>query len=51
MKGAARVLANRVLLPCLGVLLVLSLWEATLLAYHLPAIVLPSSRLSVVAMI
>jgi len=42
MKRAARVLANRVLLPCLGVLLVLSLWEATLLAYHLPAIVLPS---------
>ena len=35
-------LTNRVLLPLAGVLIVLAIWEGTVLAYHLPAIVLPS---------
>lgn len=37
-----RVVARRVLLPLVGVACVLAVWEATLLVYRLPAIVLPS---------
>jgi ABC-type nitrate/sulfonate/bicarbonate transport system permease component len=38
----SRMLARRVLLPLAGVLLVLAVWEVTLLAYRLPPIVLPT---------
>lgn len=37
-----RVVARRILLPLVGVACVLAVWEATLLVYRLPAIVLPS---------
>jgi sulfonate transport system permease protein len=37
-----RLLKNRVLLPFVGVLLLLAAWEATVLVYKLPAVVLPS---------
>ena len=39
---ARRLLRNRVLLPLIGVLLVLAAWEATVLVYELPVVVLPS---------
>ena len=39
---AARMLRNRVLLPLIGVLLVAAVWQATLLVYRLPVVVLPS---------
>ena len=35
-------LRNRVLLPATGVLIVLAVWEATVVFYKLPPIVLPS---------
>ena len=44
-KGAVRtrrLWKNRVLLPFVGVLLLLAAWEATVLVYKLPAVVLPS---------
>lgn len=37
-----RLLKNRVLLPFVGVLLLLAAWEATVLGYELPVVVLPS---------
>jgi ABC-type nitrate/sulfonate/bicarbonate transport system permease component len=37
-----QVVSRRVLLPAIGVAIVLAIWEATLLAYRLPPIVLPS---------
>jgi ABC-type nitrate/sulfonate/bicarbonate transport system permease component len=40
--GVANVATRRVLLPAVGVALVLVLWEATVVFYRLPAIVLPS---------
>jgi ABC-type nitrate/sulfonate/bicarbonate transport system permease component len=42
MKSGARVVTRRVVLPLVGVACVLAVWEATLLAYRLPPIVLPS---------
>ena len=42
MIAAVRLVRNRVLLPLLGVLLVLAAWEATVVVYRLPPIVLPS---------
>jgi ABC-type nitrate/sulfonate/bicarbonate transport system permease component len=39
---ARALLTNRVLLPLAGVLIVLAIWEGTVVAYRLPAIVLPS---------
>jgi len=42
MKRGAGLLARRVLLPVVGVACVLAVWEATLLVYRLPPIVLPS---------
>jgi ABC-type nitrate/sulfonate/bicarbonate transport system permease component len=42
MTGNSGVLTRRVLLPLVGVACVLAVWEATLLVYRLPAIVLPS---------
>jgi ABC-type nitrate/sulfonate/bicarbonate transport system permease component len=39
---AFRVIQHRVLLPALGVLLVLVVWEATVIGWRLPVIVLPS---------
>ena len=41
MKRGAGLLARRVLLPVVGVACVLAVWEATLLVYRLPPIVLP----------
>ena len=37
-----RALRNRILLPLLGVAVVLAVWQATVLGYALPAVVLPS---------
>ena len=37
-----RLVRNRVLLPLIGVLIVLGIWQGTLIAYRLPVIVLPS---------
>ena len=37
-----RIVRNRVLLPLIGVLIVLGIWQGTLIAYRLPVIVLPS---------
>lgn len=39
---APRLFTNRVLLPLVGVLLLLAAWEATVLVYKLPVVVLPS---------
>ena len=40
--SSGRFLRNRVLLPLVGVLIVACAWEATLLVYQLPVIVLPA---------
>lgn len=40
--GAMRAVRNRVLLPLVGVAVVLALWEATVVGYGLPVVVLPS---------
>jgi ABC-type nitrate/sulfonate/bicarbonate transport system permease component len=37
-------LRNRVLLPLLGVIILLAAWEATVLVYRLPVVVLPSPQ-------
>ena len=42
MKRSVHLVAKRVLLPLVGVACVLAAWEATLIVYRLPAIVLPS---------
>jgi len=42
MRRSADLVARRLLLPIVGVACVLAVWEATLLVYRLPAIVLPS---------
>jgi ABC-type nitrate/sulfonate/bicarbonate transport system permease component len=42
MTRTAHVVTRRILLPLLGVVCVLSLWQATLMLYKLPPIVLPS---------
>jgi ABC-type nitrate/sulfonate/bicarbonate transport system permease component len=40
--GSRRTLMDNILLPLLGVAIVLAVWEATVLLYHLPVVVLPS---------
>jgi sulfonate transport system permease protein len=40
--AAARLLRHRLLLPLLGVLIVAAAWEATVVVYRLPVVVLPS---------
>jgi len=42
MSRARRTLGNRFLLPLVGVLVLLAAWEATVLVYELPVVVLPS---------
>jgi sulfonate transport system permease protein len=44
-------LRNRVLLPLAGVLIVLAAWQATLLAYDLPVVVLPPPWLVAVTLV
>lgn len=46
--GAA--LVRRVMLPLLGVVITLVVWEATVLGYQLPAIVLPSPKAVIAAL-
>lgn len=42
--ATASTLARRLILPCLGVLLVLAVWQGTITFYGLPTIVLPGPR-------
>jgi len=48
---AARAVVRRIVLPLIGVALAVAAWEATVLGYHLPAIVLPSPKAVVAALV
>jgi len=51
MNGPALAFTRRIVLPALGVIIAVTVWEATVLGYRLPAIVLPTPRAVVNALI
>jgi len=51
MNGPALAFTRRIVLPALGVIIAVTVWEATVLGYRLPGIVLPTPRAVVNALI